>query len=117
MSTAKKLVTAFGETAFDTIEAEPGRLREVTGIGPVRAQRITDGWAEQKVVPDGSIAGTERKTLPFDSRRIGTAGHVLQPGWRNVLVCQQWLPFTTAAGDLPQAVRGGLSGRCSVSVG
>jgi hypothetical protein len=35
---------------FDTIEAEPDRLREVTGIGPVRAKRITDAWAEQKVV-------------------------------------------------------------------
>ena len=31
---AKKLVRAFGEKVFDTIEAEPDRLREVTGIGP-----------------------------------------------------------------------------------
>jgi len=27
---------------------EPGRLREVTGIGPKRAARIVAGWAEQK---------------------------------------------------------------------
>src|SRR6187401_1701462 len=47
---AKKLVRAFGEKVFDTIEAEPERLREVTGIGPVRAKCITDAWAEQKVV-------------------------------------------------------------------
>ena len=47
---AKKLVRAFGEKVFNTIEAEPDRLREVTGIGPVRAKRITDAWAEQKVV-------------------------------------------------------------------
>src|SRR5213075_161933 len=47
---AKKLVRAFGEKVFDVIEAEPDRLREVTGIGPVRARRITDAWAEQKVV-------------------------------------------------------------------
>src|SRR6476619_5624586 len=47
---AKKLVRVFGEKVFDTIEAEPERLREVTGIGPVRARRITDAWAEQKVV-------------------------------------------------------------------
>jgi exodeoxyribonuclease V alpha subunit len=33
---AKKLVRAFGEKVFDTIEAEPDRLREVTGIGPCR---------------------------------------------------------------------------------
>jgi hypothetical protein len=31
-------------------KTEPERLREVTGIGPVRAKRITDAWAEQKVV-------------------------------------------------------------------
>jgi exodeoxyribonuclease V alpha subunit len=47
---AKKLVRAFGEKVFDTIEAAPERLREVTGIGPVRAKCITDAWAEQKVV-------------------------------------------------------------------
>src|SRR5208337_3738817 len=39
---AKKMVKAFGEKVFDIIEAEPDRLREVTGIGAVRAKRITD---------------------------------------------------------------------------
>src|ERR1700694_4070791 len=47
---AKKLLRAFGEKVFDIIEAEPGRLRDVDGIGPVRANRILVGWAEQKVV-------------------------------------------------------------------
>jgi exodeoxyribonuclease V alpha subunit len=47
---AKKMVKAFGETVFDVIETEPDRLREVTGIGAVRAKRITDAWAEQKIV-------------------------------------------------------------------
>ena len=47
---AKKLVRTFGETVFDLIEQEPGRLREVTGIGPKRAERIIAGWAEQKVI-------------------------------------------------------------------
>src|SRR4249919_327894 len=47
---AKKMVKAFGEKVFDVIEAEPARLREVTGIGVVRAKRITDAWAEQKIV-------------------------------------------------------------------
>jgi exodeoxyribonuclease V alpha subunit len=47
---AKKLVRAFGESVFDIIEQEPGRLREVTGIGPKRAGRITAGWADQKVI-------------------------------------------------------------------
>ena len=47
---AKKMVKAFADKVFDVIEAEPDRLREVTGIGAVRAKRITDAWAEQKIV-------------------------------------------------------------------
>src|SRR4051794_24107227 len=42
---AKKLVGSFGDTVFEVIEQAPGRLREVPGIGPVRARRIVDGWA------------------------------------------------------------------------
>ena len=37
---AKKLVRTFGEKVFDVIEATPDRLREVDGIGPVRAASI-----------------------------------------------------------------------------
>jgi exodeoxyribonuclease V alpha subunit len=47
---AKKLVRAFGEQVFDVIEITPGRLREVGGIGPVRAASILAAWAEQKAV-------------------------------------------------------------------
>ena len=47
---AKKLVRAFGEKVFDVIEATPDRLREVEGIGPVRASSILAAWAEQKAV-------------------------------------------------------------------
>ncbi len=47
---ARALVRAFGEAVFDLIEQEPGRLREVTGIGAKRAARIVAGWAEQKAI-------------------------------------------------------------------
>src|SRR3974390_490776 len=47
---AKKLVRTFGGALFDIIEQEPDRLREVTGIGRKRAERIIAGWAEQKVI-------------------------------------------------------------------
>ena len=47
---ARKLVGAFGEAVFELIEQEPKRLREVTGIGPKRAERIVAGWAEQKII-------------------------------------------------------------------
>jgi len=45
---AKKLVRCFGEKVFDVIEATPDRLREVDGIGPIRAASILTAWAEQK---------------------------------------------------------------------
>jgi exodeoxyribonuclease V alpha subunit len=62
---AKKMVKSFGEKVFDVIEAEPDRLREVTGIGAVRAKRITDAWAEQKIV---------REIMVFlHSNGVGTA--------------------------------------------
>src|SRR5688572_16990171 len=47
---AHKLVQAFGEAVLDTIEQDPERLREVAGIGPKRAERIQNGWAEPKVI-------------------------------------------------------------------
>ena len=65
---AKKMVNAFGEKVFDIIEGAPDRLREVDGIGPVRARRITAAWAEQKVV---------REIMVFlHSHGVGTARSV-----------------------------------------
>jgi exodeoxyribonuclease V alpha subunit len=62
---AKKLVRAFGEKVFDVIETKPGRLREVDGIGPVRAASILAAWAEQKAV---------REIMVFlHSHGVGTA--------------------------------------------
>src|SRR6266568_4652424 len=62
---AKKLVHAFGENVFDVIEATPDRLREVDGIGPVRAASILAAWAEQKAV---------REIMVFlHSHGVGTA--------------------------------------------
>jgi len=62
---AKKLLRAFGEKVFDIIEAAPDRLREVDGIGPIRAARITVAWAEQKAV---------REIMVFlHSHGVGTA--------------------------------------------
>lgn len=62
---AKKMVKAFGERVFDIIEAEPDRLHEIDGVGPIRARRITDAWAEQKIV---------REIMVFlHSHGVGTA--------------------------------------------
>jgi len=62
---AKKLVRAFGEKVFEIIEGTPERLREVDGIGPVRAAGILAAWAEQKAV---------REIMVFlHSHGVGTA--------------------------------------------
>ncbi len=62
---AKKLVRAFGDKVFDVIEATPDRLREVDGIGPVRAASVLAAWAEQKAV---------REIMVFlHSNGVGTA--------------------------------------------
>ncbi len=62
---ASKLVTAFGAAVFEVIEQAPERLREVPGIGRVRAGRIATAWADQKVV---------REIMVFlHSHGVGTA--------------------------------------------
>jgi exodeoxyribonuclease V alpha subunit len=62
---ASKLVAAFGAEVFEVIEQAPERLREVPGIGRVRAGRIAQAWADQKVV---------REIMVFlHSHGVGTA--------------------------------------------
>ena len=62
---ASKLVATFGDQVFKVIEQAPERLREVPGIGPVRGQRISKAWADQKMV---------REIMVFlHSHGVGTA--------------------------------------------
>ena len=49
---ARRLVDAFGEAVFDVVEREPSRLRDVEGIGPVRARAIAESWREQRAIRD-----------------------------------------------------------------
>ena len=62
------------------IEAEPDRLREVTGIGPMRAKRIIGAWAEQKIVREIMVflhshgVGTARAVRIFKTYGADTLG-------------------------------------------
>ena len=47
---AGRLVQAFGTGVFEVIEQTPARLREIAGIGDKRANKITSGWADQKII-------------------------------------------------------------------
>ena len=71
---AKKLVRAFGDKVFDVIDATPERLREVDGIGPVRAASILVAWAEQKAVWEIMVF--------LHSHGVGTARAVQIFKWR-----------------------------------
>ena len=44
-----------GDKVFDIIEAQPDRLQEVGGIGPLRAGRITAAWTEQKAFRESMV--------------------------------------------------------------
>jgi exodeoxyribonuclease V alpha subunit len=49
---AARLVEAFGLDTLRVIDEAPERLREVPGIGPLRASRIAAAWAEQRDIRD-----------------------------------------------------------------
>jgi len=47
---AERLVKHFKQDVLHIIEAKPHKLLEVDGIGPIRHQKITTAWAEQRMV-------------------------------------------------------------------
>jgi len=47
---AGRIVAHFGEDTLDLLDAAPGRIREVEGIGTVRAERIQAAWGAQRQV-------------------------------------------------------------------
>jgi exodeoxyribonuclease V alpha subunit len=120
---AKRIVTAFGERTLDVIEAEPERMREVSGIGEFRAGKIVAGWAEQKAVRDIMVflhahgVGTSQaarifKTYGHDAIQIMTenpyrlARDIRGIGFRTADAIVMKLGMTREA---PQRVRAGIS--------
>ena len=85
---ARKLVRAFSDAVFDVIEQEPGRLREVTGIGPKRAERIIAGWAEQKVIREIMLflhsngVGTSRAVRIYKSYGVEAVQRISENPYR-----------------------------------
>jgi ATP-dependent exoDNAse (exonuclease V) alpha subunit len=94
---AKKLVRAFSEKVFDVIEAEPDRLREVDGIGPVRAKRIVvaDTVGENACV---LLAGLHRAERNIADRLLGPVGGSLP--WPSIDP-DTALPWSPSASSLP----------------
>jgi exodeoxyribonuclease V alpha subunit len=120
---AKRIVAAFGEKTFEIIEAEPERMREVSGIGEFRAGKIVAGWAEQKAVRDIMVflhangVGTSRavrifKNYGHDAIQVMTenpyrlAKDIRGIGFKTADAIAMKLGMSREA---PQRVRAGLS--------
>ncbi|PPQ34808.1 exodeoxyribonuclease V alpha subunit [Rhodoblastus acidophilus] len=120
---AQRIVAAFGVGTFEIIEAEPTRLREVSGIGEMRAARIAAGWAEQKAVRDIMVflhangVGTSRavrifKTYGHDAIQVMTenpyrlARDIRGIGFRTADAIAMRLGLTK---ESPQRLRAGVS--------
>ena len=120
---AKRIVAAFGVDTFEIIEANPERLTEVSGIGPMRASRIVSGWAEQKAVREIMIflhahgVGTARavrifKTYGYEAIQVMTedpyrlAKDVRGIGFKTADAIAAKLGMEKTA---PQRIRAGIS--------
>ena len=49
---ARRITAVFGEKTLDVIEKHPKELRKVSGIGPMRAEKISEAFQEQKSIRD-----------------------------------------------------------------
>jgi NAD-dependent DNA ligase len=90
---AKRLVRAFGTEVFGGIEQSPEKLREVSGIGPLRARRIVRAWADQKVIREMMVflhgngvagrarCGSSRPTATKPCDRTMVAAEVDERRW------------------------------------
>ena len=67
---AKRIVDKFGLDTFDIIEDSPDRLREAEGIGPIRTERITSAWQEQKQIREVMVFLQGHEISPAYAVRI-----------------------------------------------
>lgn len=67
---AEKLVDAYGTQILEIIENEPHKLTLVEGIGPKRAEQITNAWKDQKEISQLMVFLQERDVSPTLASRI-----------------------------------------------
>lgn len=116
---------------FDIIEQTPERLREVEGIGVIRAKKITSGWADQKIIREimaFCMAMVFRRLVPCGfsrhmARTPSLSSLKILTGWRKTSgasdFCQP-IPSPRRSGiarDSPLRARAGVSYALSVAAG
>ncbi len=67
---AEKLIKKFGEAVLDIIDKHPYRLREVTGIGEKRVDRIIAAWQDQKEISHIMVFLQEKNISPSYATKI-----------------------------------------------
>jgi exodeoxyribonuclease V alpha subunit len=67
---AGRVVEHFGLGALEVLERAPERLREVEGIGPVRAERIARAWSAQRGIKEVMIFLQTHGVSPAYAARI-----------------------------------------------
>ncbi len=68
--TAKAIVEAFGDDALNVLANDPGRLREVEGIGPKRAAIIAENYAAQQETRETMLFLQKYQITPNLAMRI-----------------------------------------------
>jgi exodeoxyribonuclease V alpha subunit len=67
---AKRLRATFGDDLLRVLDEEPGRVREVEGIGPTRAARIVKSWQDKRGQRDALLFLQGLGLKPGQSGRI-----------------------------------------------
>ena len=78
---AARLVERFGMTSLQVIEEEPERLREVEGIGPQRARKLSAAWKRQRGIRDIMVFLQGHGVSPRLAWRIFKHYGVKAVGW------------------------------------
>lgn len=67
---AKKIVDHFGIQTLDVIDDNPGRLREIPGVGPKKIEAIATCWQEQRAIRSIMIFLQSHKISPALAQKI-----------------------------------------------
>ncbi len=119
---AKRIVDAFGMDSLDVLDRKPERLREVSGIGASRADRIAKTWAAQRAMSGVMVLlqthGASAQLASRIVRHYGDrAADVVERSPYRLALEVRGIGFKTAdrlarslgiAGDHPERVQAGL---------
>lgn len=70
---ARRIVAHFGEETLELLDAAPGRIQEVEGIGKVRAARIQAAWGAQRQVREVMVFLQSHGVSPAFATKIWKA--------------------------------------------